>query len=70
MLEAETEGTVGPLKTDVGNEEVIVEDEEAAEVLNTYFSSVFTLEDLGNIPEPKQTWLFKQWKWIDADNIY
>src|SRR6218665_3463108 len=48
---------VGPLKKDVGNEEVIVEDEEAAEVLNKYFSSVFTLEDLGNIPEPRQTCL-------------
>ena len=48
---------VGPLKRDVGNEEVIVDDEEAAEVLNKYFSSVFTLEDLGNIPEPKQTCL-------------
>src|SRR6218665_3513513 len=48
---------VGPLKKDVGNKEVIVDDEEAAEVLNKYFSSVFTLEDLGNIPEPKQTCL-------------
>src|SRR6218665_2247613 len=37
--------------------EVIVDDDEAAEVLNKYFSSVFTLEDLGNIPEPKQTCL-------------
>src|SRR6218665_2586846 len=44
---------VGPLKRDDGSEEVIVDDEEAAEVLNKYFSSVFTLEDLGNIPEPK-----------------
>ena len=48
---------VGPLKRDVGNGEVIVDDEEAAEVLNKYFSSVFTLEDLGNIPEPNQTCL-------------
>ena len=32
-------------------------EEEAAEVLNKYFSLVFTLEDLGNIPEPKQTCL-------------
>ena len=45
------------MKKDVGNEEVIVDDEEAAEALNKYFSSVFTLEDLGNIPEPKQTCL-------------
>src|SRR6218665_2727232 len=50
---------VGPLKSDDGNEEVIVDDEEAAEVglLNKYLSSVFTLEDLGNILEPKQTCL-------------
>ena len=34
---------VGPLKRDDGNEEVIVDDEEAAEVLNKYFISVFTL---------------------------
>jgi len=45
------------LKRDDGNEEVIVNDEEAAEVFNKYFSSVFTLEDSGNIPEPKQTCL-------------
>src|SRR3984885_6182369 len=44
---------VGPLKDDEG--EVIVDDEEAAETLNKYFSSVFTLEDVGNIPEPHQT---------------
>src|SRR6218665_2477967 len=56
MLEAEKEERVVPLKKDDGNEEVIVDDEEAAEVLNKYFSSVFTL-DLGNIPEPKQTCL-------------
>jgi len=30
------------------------DDEEAAKALNNYFSSVFTLEDLGSIPEPKQ----------------
>src|SRR6218665_358035 len=48
---------VGPLKRGDGSEEVIEDDEEAAKVLNKYFSSVFTLEDLGNIPEPKQTCL-------------
>ena len=32
-----------------------MDDEEAAEVLNKYWSS--PLEDLGNIPEPKQTCL-------------
>src|SRR6218665_3866993 len=45
------------IERDDGIEEVVVDDEEAAEVLNKYFSSVFTLEDLGNIPEPKQTCL-------------
>ena len=38
----------------IENEDVIVDDEEVAEILNKHFSSVFTLEDLGNIPEPKQ----------------
>jgi len=52
------------LKRDDGNEEVIVDDDEAAEVLNKYVSSVFTLEDVGNIPPPKQR------KWIDKDNVY
>jgi len=42
------------LKRNDGSEEVIVDDDEAAEVINKYFSSVFTLEDVGNIPEPKK----------------
>jgi len=46
-----------------GNKEVIVDDAEAAEVLNKYFSSVSTLEDLSNIPEPKQTCLDKEMDW-------
>jgi len=46
---------VGPVKRDDTNEGVIMDEEEAAELLNKYFSSVFTLEDLGNIPNPKQT---------------
>jgi len=45
------------LKRDDGSEEVIVDDEEAAEVLEKYFSSVFTPDDSGDIPEPKQTCL-------------
>ena len=48
---------VGPLKRDDEAGEVIVDDEEAAEALNKYFSSVFTLEDLRNIPETNQTLL-------------
>ena len=31
-----------------------MDDEEAAEVLDKYFSSVFTLEDLGDIQENRQ----------------
>ena len=48
---------VGPLKKEEENGEVIVDDVEAAETLNKYFSSVFTLEELGNIPEPNQAFL-------------
>jgi hypothetical protein len=44
---------VGPLKKGEGTGEVIVDDAEATEVLNEYFSSVFTVEELGNVPEPK-----------------
>jgi ribonucleases P/MRP protein subunit RPP40 len=46
---------IGPLRKESDAGEVIVDDVEAAEVLNKYFSSVFTLEKLGNIPEPKKT---------------
>ena len=35
------------------NGELIVEDQENAELLNEYFSSLFTQEDISNIPEPK-----------------
>ena len=48
---------VGPLRKDDGNDEFIVDDEEAVEVINKYFSSVTTLENIGDIPEPKQTCL-------------
>ena len=48
---------VGPLKKEEDNGEVIVDDVEAAETLNKYFSTVFTLEELGNIPEPNQAFL-------------
>jgi hypothetical protein len=48
---------VGPLKKEEGGREVVVDDSEATEVLNEFFSSVFTLEDLGNIPEPSQEFL-------------
>jgi ribonucleases P/MRP protein subunit RPP40 len=45
-----TKDKVGPLKNNVGK--VIEEDEETANLLNCYFSSVFTIEDCSNVPEP------------------
>jgi hypothetical protein len=41
--------SVGPLKN--ANKETVSEDGKMAEVLNGFFSSVFTREELGNIPE-------------------
>ena len=41
---------VGPLKNELG--EVVENDEEVAEMLNNYFCTVFTEEDIENIPEP------------------
>ena len=43
---------VGPLKDSAGK--VLNNDRETAEVLNDYFSSVFTVEDLSYIPNAKQ----------------
>jgi ribonuclease P/MRP protein subunit RPP40 len=45
-----TKDKVGPLKDNLGK--VIEDDQETANLLNNYFSSVFTIEDCGNIPEP------------------
>ena len=45
-----TMNKVGPLKDQ--NRELLVEDQKNAELLNEYFSSVFTQEDISNIPEP------------------
>src|SRR5215469_7999110 len=42
---------VGPLKDSLGK--IITDNEEAANTLNTYFCSVFTSEDLNNIPDPE-----------------
>jgi hypothetical protein len=47
-----TKEKVGPLKNSEGK--LIIEDEDRATLLNNYFGSVFTKEDLNNIPEPKQ----------------
>ena len=41
---------MGPLKNELG--EVVENDEEVAEMLNNYFCTVFTEEDIENIPEP------------------
>ncbi len=46
-----TRDRVGPLTDDNG--EVITDDLKTAMVLNDYFSSVFTLEQMHNIPQPK-----------------
>ena len=35
------------------NGELLVEDQKNAELLNEYSSSLFTQEDISNIPEPK-----------------
>ena len=41
---------MGPLIDDIGK--VVEDDGEAANLLNDYFSSVFTKENINNIPEP------------------
>jgi ribonuclease P/MRP protein subunit RPP40 len=47
-----TKDKVGPLKDSSGK--LVVDDGEAACLLNTYFGSVFTVEDRTKIPHPKQ----------------
>jgi hypothetical protein len=44
---------VGPLKDAQGR--IVQEGGEVAELLNRFFSSVFTRENVANIPEPEQT---------------
>ncbi len=44
--------TVGPLRDAHGN--IVSEDEKMAEVLNQYFSTVFTREDVTNIPRSRR----------------
>jgi len=41
---------IGPIKDSLGN--IITKDKDVSCLLNNYFSSVFTLEDIHNIPEP------------------
>ena len=45
--------SIGPLKNKEGN--ITNDESNMAEILNEYFSSVFTNEDLTNIPEPDKT---------------
>ena len=51
-----TKVKIGPLKDTAGNE--ISKDQETAEVLNNYFSSVFTEEDIVSMPYAKK--IFKE----------
>ena len=46
-----TRTSIGPLKDREGK--VVKEDKDMAGIFNTFFSSVFTREDVGNIPEPE-----------------
>jgi len=52
VIKQRTREKVGPLKDRGGN--VLTNDEETANLLNNYFSSVFTVEDCSNIPNAKQ----------------
>jgi ribonucleases P/MRP protein subunit RPP40 len=45
-----TKDRVGPIINDQGT--IVEDDGEAANLLNDYFSSVFTMENMNNIPEP------------------
>ena len=46
----EVRDTVGPLENNSGN--IISDGFQMAEVLNEYFSSIFTTEDIGSLPVP------------------
>ena len=47
-----TRDKVGPLKDK--NDKIIVDDQQGADLLNNYFSSVFTKENTENVPQPDQ----------------
>ena len=47
---------IGPLKDSTGT--IITDDKQTADLLNKYFVSVFTKEDLTNIPEPDPIFFF------------
>jgi hypothetical protein len=44
--------TVGPLLS--ADKQIITDEREIAEELNKFFSSMFTREDLQNVPEPEK----------------
>ena len=50
--EQRSKDKIGPLKNDRG--EIIMKDEKMCTVLNDYFLSVFTKEDVENFPIPQQ----------------
>ena len=52
--------TIRPLKKDTG--ETVKDDKGMAEILNKFFSSVFTREDTANIPEPEKLKVEKELK--------
>ena len=63
---------VGPLKDADGK--IINDDECAANHLNDYFCSVFTVENLDNVPQPKQVYQGDEQEslskvWISADDV-
>ena len=47
-----TKDKVGPLRNPDGA--LVIDDQDGADLLNKYFSSVFSQEDLTNVPEPKR----------------
>ena len=46
-----TKTKIGPLKNKMGK--AVIDDNETAEILNEYFASVFTVEDVTHIPNAK-----------------
>ena len=47
-----TKAKIGPLKNKTGK--IVTDDKETAEILNEYFASVFTVEDVNYIPNAKK----------------
>ena len=47
-----TKSKIGPLKNKAGKP--VIDDRETADILNDYFASVFTVEDVNCIPNPEK----------------